>query len=498
MTVDVCLVLEGTYPYVPGGVSAWVHTLVTSLPDLTFHLLHLSAAPNSYPKGMRYEMPSNVVGLDEIHLQTGDEDLLTRFSARGVDEEAVACFADFFDEVRAGEGNAFAAFFGLVNDPERARLMRRMLLQSEEAWDVMVRAYREEAPERSFLRFVWTWRFAFLPLFNALAAPVPDARCFHTVCTGYSGILAAGAKAKTGRPMILTEHGIYTRERRIDIQSADWIPDHAAHESLVPRVPPFFRAFWMRQFGVMSRICYDSADEILTLYEGNRLLQIGDGADKDLIRIVVNGIDLDRYGNAPPDAETRNAEVFTVGFIGRVCPIKDVRTLLQAWRLVVDELPHARLRICGPLDEQEYVDECLKLATTLRLDEHIAFEGLVDVPKVLGALDLCVLSSISEAQPLTILEVGARGIPVVATDVGACSELLGGRTPEDRALGDGGLVVPMANPGAMARALIKLARDEELRTSMGAAMRQRVQRFYDVEDMVREYGAIYRRNVEAA
>ncbi|MDJ0520777.1 MAG: GT4 family glycosyltransferase PelF [Planctomycetota bacterium] len=498
MTADVCLVLEGTYPYVPGGVSAWVHTLVTSLPDLTFHILHLSAAPGSYPKGMRYEMPSNVVGLDEVHLQTGDEDLLTRFSAKQVDEEAIACFADFFDQVRAGDGDAFAAFFDLVNDPERARLMRRMLLQSQDAWDVMVAAYREEAPERSFLRFVWTWRFAFLPLFNALAAPVPDARCFHTVCTGYSGILAAGAKAKTGRPMILTEHGIYTRERRIDIQSADWIPDHAAHESLVPRTPPFFRAFWMRQFEVMSRICYESADGIFTLYEGNRRLQIGDGADKDLIRIVVNGIDLERYGNAPADAETRDPNAFTIGFIGRVCPIKDVRTLLQSMRLVVDELPHARLRICGPLDEAEYVDECRRLTRTLRLEQHVVFEGLVDVPRVLGALDLCVLSSISEAQPLTILEVGARGIPVVATDVGACSELLGGRTPEDRALGDGGLVVPMATPGAMARALVKLARDEELCRSMGAAMRQRVQRFYDVADMVREYGDIYRSHVEAA
>ncbi len=498
MTADVCLVLEGTYPYVPGGVSAWVHTLIREIPDLTFHLLHLSAAPGSYPQGMRYELPPNVVGLDEVHLQTGDEDLLTRFSARQVDDEAIEIFRTFFEDVRAGGGNAFAAFFRLVNDPERARLMRRMLLQSEEAWEVMLDVYRAEASTRSFLRFVWTWRFAFLPLFNAISAPVPDARCFHTVCTGYAGILAAGAKAKTGRPLILTEHGIYTRERRIDIQSADWIPDNQAHATLVPRLPPFFRAFWMRQFGVMSRICYEASDEILTLYEGNRRLQAADGADLDVIRVVPNGIDLERYGNAPPDAEQHDPDVFTIGFIGRVCPIKDVRTLLQSMRLVIDELPHVRLRILGPLDEAEYVEDCRRLAKTLRLDDHVAFEGMVDVPRVLPALDLCVLSSISEAQPLTILEVGARGVPVVSTDVGACSELLGGRTPEDKALGEGGLVVPMASPGAMAQALVKIARDDELRRSMGASMRQRVQRFYDVRDMVQEYGAIYRRHAGAA
>ncbi len=90
------------------------------------------------------------------------------------------------------------------------------------------------------------------------------------------------------------------------------------------------------------------------------------------------------------------------------------------------------------------------------------------------------------------------GCPVVATDVGACRELLTGRTPEDKAIGDGGLVVPMASPGALARALLTLARDPELRATMGAALKQRVRRFYDVRDMVHRYGEIYSRHVEAA
>src|SRR5665647_57209 len=61
---DVCLVLEGTYPYVAGGVSAWVHELVGSLPDVRFALLHIGSEPGAYTK-LHYQLPRNVVRLAE-------------------------------------------------------------------------------------------------------------------------------------------------------------------------------------------------------------------------------------------------------------------------------------------------------------------------------------------------------------------------------------------------------------------------------------------------
>ena len=61
MRADVCLVLEGTYPFVSGGVSAWVHHLATHLPNLTFAVLHISPKRNYYTKGPVYKMPKNVI-----------------------------------------------------------------------------------------------------------------------------------------------------------------------------------------------------------------------------------------------------------------------------------------------------------------------------------------------------------------------------------------------------------------------------------------------------
>ena len=67
-TVDVCLVLEGTYPFVSGGVSSWVHRLTSDLPDHTFRILHISPKRGFYPKGPVYEMPKNILGVQEVHL----------------------------------------------------------------------------------------------------------------------------------------------------------------------------------------------------------------------------------------------------------------------------------------------------------------------------------------------------------------------------------------------------------------------------------------------
>ena len=493
MKADVCLILEGTYPFVTGGVSSWVNRLVNRLDDLTFCVLHLSPSRFAYPEGPRYKLPENCVGVREVYLQGEGRPVGLGFRSSDHWRQLIQRFQRMMRDLRNDESGAFEAFFKAVNDEPDIEELKRALLASPEGWEVMLETYRDEAHEEGLLPFFWTWHFALMPLLNVLTADLPEARCYHTVCTGYAGILAAGARAKTGRPMILTEHGIYTKERRIDIQRAPWIPDSPGMLGL--REAPYFKRFWTRQFEMMGRTCYRYADEIYTLYEGNRQMQIRDGADPDRVIVVPNGIDLTRFGAGEPLQEERP---FTVGFVGRVCPIKDVRTLLRAARLVLDEEPDVHFRIMGPYDEDpDYFEGCKDLAATLRLGDNVEFEGSVNVLEEFPRIDVCVLSSISEAQPLAVLEAGAFGLPSVATDVGSCSELLGGRVPEDKALGSGGIVVPIASPGALAEALLKVARDPELCRSMGDAMRARVRRFYDEKDMVERYGKIYRRHVHS-
>lgn len=489
---DICLVLEGTYPFVSGGVSSWVHHLTSQLPHITFTILHISPKRGFYPKGPVYTMPPNIAGVDEVFLH----DYVISSKGRPSDLRGkVLKFRGLVEDMREGRSGSFGAFLKALQEDGNEGFSSFDLLQTYESWEVLVENYRKEAGDESFLNFFWTWRYAYLPLFNLLSAKIPKARTYHTISTGYAGMLAAGAKVRYGSPMLLTEHGIYTKERRIEINRSDWIQDWDSGELVAERKAPYFRRYWIRQFEMMSRITYEYADEIFTLYDGNTLMQIDDGADPRKIRVIPNGIDLKRFGESAAAFDARPPQDrFTVCFVGRVCPIKDVMTFISAMRLVADEVPDLRVRVMGPMDEDpEYAEMCQRHARQLGLADNLKFEGKVNVLEELPKVDVMVLTSISEAQPLVILEAGAVGIPTVATDVGSCSELLYGRVPEDRVLGAGGIVTPMASPGETAKAILQLYREPALRQRMRETMRERVRRFYDQRDMVSAYDEIYTR-----
>src|SRR5581483_346526 len=136
----------------------------------------------------------------------------------------------------------------------------------------------------------------------------------------------------------------------------------------------------------------------------------------------------------------------TVALIGRVVPIKDVKTFIRACGLLQQQIIELEALVMGPLDEdKEYAEECREYARQQGLESTITFTGKVNVLDYLGRIDVIVLTSISEGQPLVILEAGAAGIPSVATDVGACREIIMGREDEQPALGQGGVVTTLTS-----------------------------------------------------
>jgi len=295
---------------------------------------------------------------------------------------------------------------------------------------------------------------------------------------------------RRGRPMLLTEHGIYSRERRMEIDQAEWIYVQRQAPMTLSAGPGFFKELWARLFERLSRITYVQADRIVTIFEGNRQAQIRDGADPAKTLVVPNGLDVGPL-SALPRVEPAAGE-FRIGFVGRVVPIKDVKTFIRAVKIVVTAHPGASAVIAGPGDEDpEYLAECQALAATLGISERVEFTGRVDVKQIYPRVDVLVLTSISEGLPLVILEAAAAGIPVVSTDVGACRELLEGRLPADRALGASGLVTGLADPAATARAILSLARDPGLCEEMGRAARARVRAHYQESDLIRRYREIY-------
>jgi len=488
---DICLILEGTYPYVAGGVSTWVYDLIREFDDLTFSIVYLGAHRSGSRK-INYPIPPNVVDFREYYLF----DYQVQPERTNPDKKDFALIKDFLLKVRAQDTSSFLELYRLVGQKSSRRLSLYDLAHSRPIWEVICGLYEKEAPADSFLDYFWTFRFIYLPFFSLLRVSLPEARVYHTVSTGYAGVLGALCQAKYNRPLVLTEHGIYTRERKIEIARADWIYSQQARDVKVLEQGDFFREWWVQLFSYFSRLIYERADTIITLFEGNRKIQVEEGADPKKIRIIPNAIDLAAVRSAVRPRPESDGRV-RVGFVGRVVPIKDVKTLIIAFRRIKDEFPDAEFYIIGPTDEdEEYFKECRLLAQMESFGEELQFVGKVNSFDYYSRLDLVVLTSISEAQPLVLLEAQALGIPVVATDVGSCRELLNGASPDDKLLGPSGVVTPICDPEATAQAAIKILQDPQLRQKMGAAGKERVEAFYQRKDFVASYRSLYAQYID--
>jgi glycosyltransferase involved in cell wall biosynthesis len=110
-----------------------------------------------------------------------------------------------------------------------------------------------------------------------------------------------------------------------------------------------------------------------------------------------------------------------------------------------------------------------------------------DVPQILAAADVGVLSSAWEGNPLCVMEMMASGIPVIGTAVGGVPELITDRS---------GIVVPPGDVQAFSDAIVKMTRDAEGRKQMGAEAVQVAQQHFGTDKMVRRYEELYSSRVE--
>ena len=184
--------------------------------------------------------------------------------------------------------------------------------------------------------------------------------------------------------------------------------------------------------------------------------------------------------------------------MGRVVPIKDIKTYVQAVQLLRSQFPELTALVMGPADEQpDYYEQCKSMVAQLGLSDTLRFTGQVDVTQHFPRIHVNVLTSVSESQPLSVLEAGAAGIPTVATNVGACREMLLGRRDEHPALGAGGIVTDVASPEQTAAAIGELLRDRDRRERLGLVMQQRIKRYYDLPVVDEAYARMYRRYTQA-
>jgi glycosyltransferase involved in cell wall biosynthesis len=491
-TTDVCIVVEGCYPFIAGGVSSWLDWLIRSQPDTTFSVVAIVADERS--REIRYELPPNVHAFQVLPLAP-------KARKPGLRRPALdgARLAELMHGVlRNGDLEAFDTLLHFMAQPVRRHPFSFLdpprppdysdLTASPAAWQAMTECYRRIAPEAAFSDFFWAWRNLAGSLLAIATAPIPPARTYHAISTGYAGLFAVRAARLAGRTAAITEHGIYTNERRIDLVMADWIADTIDSGLAGDEGRTDVRRFWIDAFEAFARIAYDGCQRITTLYGANQSFQRTLGAAEQKLQVIPNGIVLEKFDALRPQPKHRP----TVALIGRVVPIKDIEACIAAAALVRQAIPDVQVLVIGPTDEdQDYFALCKRRVTELGLTETVVFTGKVNILDYLPRIDVLVLTSISEAQPLVLLEAGAARVPCVATDVGSCREIIEGAPDEVPNLGSAGRVAPPMDGEAIGRAIVELLADPALRAACGETLRKRVETYFTSELSAARYSALY-------
>jgi len=179
-----------------------------------------------------------------------------------------------------------------------------------------------------------------------------------------------------------------------------------------------------------------------------------------------------------------------IGFVGRLVREKGVVELFEAMARVATQFPEARLLVVGDTLKSDRDTQTIarlnRIITSERLDDVVRFTGFRDdIPDLLAIMDVFVLPSHREGMPRTILEAMAAGKPVVATNIRGCREEVVDEVT--------GLLVPVCDPEALAEAILRLLRDEELARRIGEAGRKRVQEEFDEADVLRRQVDAYQK-----
>ena len=470
----ICLLVEGSYPYVVGGVSSWVQMLIQGLPEHEFFLYSIGAEEKDRGH-YKYKLPKNLVGIQEEFL-----DSILKLKSKSMRENILSAQErEVLYDLVVGKKPINVTELAALFTPEHMKDGPLTIFMSSDFFDVIQRVYEERYSYLPFTDFFWTLRSMLLPLFYLLQQELPEADVYHSVATGYCGVIGALAAEVHHKPFLITEHGIYSREREVEIIKSDWAKGD-------------FKSVWIQYFYNLAKLSYTTADHVYTLFEHNAEIERDLGCDPEKIGIVPNGVHMERFEHIPEVQQHEGP--FTVGAVVRVVPIKDIVTLLRAFFLVQQELPDAELYVMGGLEEDpDYYALCQQTVEMLQI-RNVHFTGSVNVVEYLPKMDVMVLSSISEGQPLAVLEGQAAHRPFVTTDVGCCRELIYG--PSDDHLGAAGSIVAPMDFEAMSAEILRLARDFELRRKMGNIGYERAKRGYTYEFFIESYRKIYEQEKE--
>ena len=472
----VVMLNEGTYPYYKGGVSTWAHTLISSLREFNFIAITLTTKPllktlYPTPPNLRYVMNIPLWGTERLgeHLKESSIWRLIKLSIGthedDIRENFVPYFKIFLREAKLGGRDPEAMGDALVN-------MHKFLLnhsfrktfRSAHVW----KAFLDEIIEDEFysnarISYILKLSHVIRHLFRILAYDYPEANLYHSSASGLCGLIGVVMKLERETPYIVTEHGVYFRERLLDVYSELNLPE---------------KIFWLNLFRAIALVNYYYADRILPVCEFNIRWETEFGIPRRKVEVIYNGVDVERF--RPMEVEVEGARPIVV--MSRIEKLKDILNMIEAMGYVSREAPEVKCEIYGPIVDEKYFKACLRRAYELKVLDKILFMGSTDKPEIAyNRAEAVVQPSLSEGFPFTVIEAMSCGKPVVATNVGGVKE----------AIADAGIVVPPRSPRDLADAILRLHGDEDLRKRLGERARERVLKLFSRRRFIEEYRRLY-------
>lgn len=482
---NVLLILEGTYPYNNGGVSTWAHMLCNDVKNANYALYTINA---NFESKSKYILSDNIKSVTQVPLWSPLEPqemieynkkyykLINKKEKQDqkiIDTEFVPIFQNLIGLIYSNDRNIKEfdiTIFKMWRFFQKHDYKKTMSSQSVwNAFRFMVSEMNDDLEDNHASMFDLTsgmrWIYRFL---IPLSIDVPKCDVSHLTISGFPVIPALVLKYKYGTPMVVTEHGVFIRERLLAINSSEY---------------SFFLKKLLIKFSEsITELVYFKADKILSVNKFNMTWEKLYGASPDKIEIIYNGIDHTKFKPIPKPSHLK--DIPTVVAAARIFDLKDIITMIRSCDIVRNTIPNVKYLIYGDKTAvPEYTKECEDLIKELGLEENFILAGYHNKPsEIFSEGDISILTSISEGFPYTVLESMSCGIPVVATDVGGVTEALDNNC---------GCICKPKDFVDIGNSVIRLLQNKELREKMGVNAREKVIKNFTIGKFIKAYEDVY-------
>lgn len=437
-----------------GGVYTWTKILIDSMKDWQFVVVNQLSNPNCNGK---YSVPPNVVKVIEMPVFGSNRfeefyddgqsvvKKIFRTTDNAVTREFVPMYSEFIEMILSDDCNPASLSeiifklhnFLMVHDSKKC-------FEHPLTWQIFLKKilddplYRQMTLKETLTAFQLVQRNM-----QILSIRIPPVDIIHCSLAWLPSFIAIFAKMENNCPVIITEHGVAFRELLLYYNG--YMNDEPS------------KIFWKVFSRNVVKTIYSISDLITPVCHANATWERILGADPNKIMVIHNGVDTNRFR---PLQVQKPSERPTIVCVARVDVFKDIVCLIQAINYAKESIPDIQCLIYGGSTDLDYSNRCIDTVASLHLEDSVKFMGGTKEPeKAYNSADVVVMSSITEGFPFAVIEAMACGKAIIASDVGGVREALQGC----------GVLVRSRRPHELAKAIVMLLNDENMRAELGVA-----------------------------